>query len=84
MNGKTNGKTNGKSNGHGGRGPMTTVTFRISLSLKKSVQRAAQERDMTTTRFAVEALEDAVTDEPPRWWQKASRKTSHSTPRSRR
>lgn len=54
---------------HDGR--VQTVTFRIPSSLKKSVERVARSRGMTTTRFVVEALESEVNDEPPRWWNKA-------------
>ena len=57
----------------GSRGRIMTVTFRIPASLKESVSRTARSRAMTTTRFVVEALENAVNNEPPRWWSKAAR-----------
>ena len=63
------------SNGTNGNGKavveddrVMTVTFRIPTSLKKSVERTANERGMTTTRFVVEALTNEVHDKPPRWW----------------
>lgn len=66
--------TNGvkaQANGNGSSGRVQTVTFRIPVQLKKSVEQAARSRGMTTTRFVVEALESEVNDEPPRWWRKA-------------
>ena len=70
---RTNGKSNGvsvKSNGVATNERVQTVTFRIPVQLKKSVEEAARSRGMTTTRFVVEALESEVNEEPPRWWRK--------------
>lgn len=67
---KNGGNGNGRS-GDGHRSDVQTVTFRIPTTLKQNVERAAKERDMTTTRFVVEALESKVNDEPPAWWGKA-------------
>ena len=78
---KTGASPNGKNgkNGDGHRSDVQTVTFRIPSSLKRSVERAAKDRGMTTTRFVVEALESEVNDEPPAWWGKA-----HSSASQRR
>lgn len=70
VNGKANGaKESGKANGHHAGGRVQTVTFRIPVQLKKSVEQTARSRGMTTTRFVVEALENEVNDKPPRWWR---------------
>jgi hypothetical protein len=70
VNGKANGaKESGKTNGHHAGGRVQTVTFRIPVQLKKSVEQSARSRGMTTTRFVVEALENEVNDKPPRWWR---------------
>jgi hypothetical protein len=47
--------------------PHVTTTFRIRTSLKKQVEDVAEKRSMTVTAFVVEALEMAVTGEPPLW-----------------
>lgn len=47
--------------------PHVTTTFRIRTSLKKRVEDVAERRSMTVTAFVVEALEMAVSGEPPLW-----------------
>lgn len=66
-NGKKNGGAPHYANGSGEEQVMT-VTFRIPAALKRKVEQAAKARGVTTTRVVVVALENEVSNMPPRWW----------------
>lgn len=68
---KTNPRVSEGDSANGGgrkRFETETVTFRIPLSLKEACEKIAIAREITTTRFVIEALMSEINNEPPRWW----------------
>lgn len=45
-----------------------TLTYRMPPALKRRVEEMAEQRGMTVTRLVIEALENEVAREPPRWF----------------